>query len=657
MVVRCRGANRQTRARGSAQAAGRSARSSDVTVGSSGLQMSRPCARRKTSSSVAPGPTARLELGRGADDRDDCPRCMIATRSHSASASSMWWVVSRIVVPSPLAELADPCPRRRRGRSGRARRSARPGTAPSGGGASPGRARAAGSSRPSTSGRCVSATRSEPMNASAWSIRVARSARGRWYSLADSTRFSRPVSAPSADSELGHVADAPADEPGLAGRCRSRPPGRAGARWQERDQHLDRRGLAGAVRAEQPEDLAVDGEVEPVDRHHVVEPAGQLVGADRRCRSHGRPPSSRASPASSSSADDSLRQLGGRQRCQAGGEPRPDEEMRPPDVLGPGRGQPQLDPPSLAGSVARSTRSARTSRSTRPDAAGRVSPRWSASAERPDPGRRRKNRRARSCGTVRVPDPAVRISAPDPAHRPRDDLEDPVDDGVNVRRSSPPPRPAPMVSSWNCSWHEVYRSVRSCPLDPIASGARHCGCRRRHPRKSRPARRYHPLDDRRGDDPVHGRRRAGPIASSGPCPPGAPRRAPGFRGSSSARSLRTIVVRRGEDDYVFVLVPGGRRFDWPKLRAHLGVSRLSLPDADEARAATGYERGAITPFGATRGLAGHRRRVDPRPGPSSRSAAAPAASTSTSRRPTSSAHLDAASPTSANPTASPAAAG
>ncbi len=64
--------------------------------------------------------------------------------------------------------------------------------------------------------------------------------------------------------------------------------------------------------------------------------------------------------------------------------------------------------------------------------------------------------------------------------------------------------------------------------------------------------------------------------------------------------LRTIVVRRGADDYLFVLVPGGRRLDWPKLRAHLGVSRLSLPDADEARAATGYERGAITPFGAMR---------------------------------------------------------
>jgi Cys-tRNA(Pro)/Cys-tRNA(Cys) deacylase len=66
--------------------------------------------------------------------------------------------------------------------------------------------------------------------------------------------------------------------------------------------------------------------------------------------------------------------------------------------------------------------------------------------------------------------------------------------------------------------------------------------------------------------------------------------------------LRTLVVRRAEDDYIFVLVPGGRRFDWPKLRAHLGVKRMTMPDAEEARAVTGYERGAITPFGATRAL-------------------------------------------------------
>ena len=73
-----------------------------------------------------------------------------------------------------------------------------------------------------------------------------------------------------------------------------------------------------------------------------------------------------------------------------------------------------------------------------------------------------------------------------------------------------------------------------------------------------------------------------------------------LQGIEPGSLVRTIVVRRGEDDYVFVLLPAGRRFDWPKLRAHLGVSRLSLPDADEAKRVTGYERGAITPFGALR---------------------------------------------------------
>ena len=73
-----------------------------------------------------------------------------------------------------------------------------------------------------------------------------------------------------------------------------------------------------------------------------------------------------------------------------------------------------------------------------------------------------------------------------------------------------------------------------------------------------------------------------------------------LQGIQVGNLLRTILVRRGTDDYVFVLVPGGREIDWPKLRAHLGVRRLSLPDQEEARAATGYERGAITPFGAAR---------------------------------------------------------
>ena len=72
------------------------------------------------------------------------------------------------------------------------------------------------------------------------------------------------------------------------------------------------------------------------------------------------------------------------------------------------------------------------------------------------------------------------------------------------------------------------------------------------------------------------------------------------RGVDPSAVVKTLVVRRGEDDFVFVLVPGDRTISWPKLRSLLGVNRLSMPDADTAREVTGYERGTITPFGSSR---------------------------------------------------------
>lgn len=71
------------------------------------------------------------------------------------------------------------------------------------------------------------------------------------------------------------------------------------------------------------------------------------------------------------------------------------------------------------------------------------------------------------------------------------------------------------------------------------------------------------------------------------------------RGIRLEQLVKTLVVRRSEDDYLFVLVPGDREIDWPKLRSLLGERRLSMPSSDEALAVTGYERGTITPFGST----------------------------------------------------------
>jgi len=70
------------------------------------------------------------------------------------------------------------------------------------------------------------------------------------------------------------------------------------------------------------------------------------------------------------------------------------------------------------------------------------------------------------------------------------------------------------------------------------------------------------------------------------------------RGVSPGDVVKSLVVRRGDDDFLFVLVTGDRAISWPKLRALLGVSRLSLPDAATALEVTGYERGTITPFGS-----------------------------------------------------------
>lgn len=74
------------------------------------------------------------------------------------------------------------------------------------------------------------------------------------------------------------------------------------------------------------------------------------------------------------------------------------------------------------------------------------------------------------------------------------------------------------------------------------------------------------------------------------------------RGVEPRAIVKTMVVRRAADDHLFVLVPGDREISWPKLRAVLGVNRLSMPDADAAREVTGFERGTITPFGSATAL-------------------------------------------------------
>ncbi|MDE0547560.1 aminoacyl-tRNA deacylase [Microbacterium sp. C7(2022)] len=70
-------------------------------------------------------------------------------------------------------------------------------------------------------------------------------------------------------------------------------------------------------------------------------------------------------------------------------------------------------------------------------------------------------------------------------------------------------------------------------------------------------------------------------------------------GLTPADIVKTLVVKRSDDTYLFALIPGDRSISWPKLRAVVGVNKLQLPDPQRAHAATGYERGTIVPIGST----------------------------------------------------------
>ncbi|TAJ49674.1 MAG: YbaK/EbsC family protein [Herbiconiux sp.] len=70
-------------------------------------------------------------------------------------------------------------------------------------------------------------------------------------------------------------------------------------------------------------------------------------------------------------------------------------------------------------------------------------------------------------------------------------------------------------------------------------------------------------------------------------------------GLSPGDIVKSLVVKRHDGDFLFALIPGDRQISWPKLRALVGVNKLSMPHQDVALEATGYERGTITPLGST----------------------------------------------------------
>ncbi len=69
------------------------------------------------------------------------------------------------------------------------------------------------------------------------------------------------------------------------------------------------------------------------------------------------------------------------------------------------------------------------------------------------------------------------------------------------------------------------------------------------------------------------------------------------RGQAPGQVVRSILFRLAEGEYVLVLIAGPGQIFWRALRAYLGRSRLTMATEAEVKTVTGYELGAVTPFG------------------------------------------------------------
>ena len=69
------------------------------------------------------------------------------------------------------------------------------------------------------------------------------------------------------------------------------------------------------------------------------------------------------------------------------------------------------------------------------------------------------------------------------------------------------------------------------------------------------------------------------------------------RGQRPEQIIRSILFRCSEGEYLMVLAAGPQQIDWKTLRHHLGRSRITMATPEEVLEVTGYELGAVAPFG------------------------------------------------------------
>ena len=74
------------------------------------------------------------------------------------------------------------------------------------------------------------------------------------------------------------------------------------------------------------------------------------------------------------------------------------------------------------------------------------------------------------------------------------------------------------------------------------------------------------------------------------------------RGQKPEQVVRSILFRLGEDQYAMVLMAGPDQISWKALRQQFAQSRLTMATPEEVLMVTGYEIGAVAPFGLPKPL-------------------------------------------------------
>ncbi len=69
------------------------------------------------------------------------------------------------------------------------------------------------------------------------------------------------------------------------------------------------------------------------------------------------------------------------------------------------------------------------------------------------------------------------------------------------------------------------------------------------------------------------------------------------RGQKPEQIVRSILFRLPGALFVMVLMPGPNQISWKKLREYLGTRKITMATPEEVQQVTGYEIGAVTPFG------------------------------------------------------------